>query len=130
VARAKRQYRTTQLARSYWYRVVVTDRGSTRALGDPLRVETNPPQTFALLSAGPNPSRGALEATFQLAHVADITLELFDTQGRRVATLAHGTWPAGIHKVELGGARPASGAYFIRYRHPQGEDIRRIAIVR
>jgi hypothetical protein len=28
------------------------------------------------------------------------------------------------------GAQPASGAYFIRYRHPQGEDLRRIAIVR
>jgi hypothetical protein len=122
--------RSTEPARSYWYRVVATDRGTTRALADPLRVETNPPQTFALLSTGRNPSPGALEATFQLAHAADITLELFDTQGRRVATLAHGTWPAGIHKASLVGGQPASGAYFIRYRHPQGEDLRRIAIVR
>src|SRR5205814_5703429 len=34
--------RTTEPARSYWYRVVATDRGTTRALGDPVRVETNP----------------------------------------------------------------------------------------
>ena len=122
--------RTTEPARSYWYRLVATDRGTTRPLGDAVRVETDPPTRFALLSTGANPSPGALEATFQLAHAADITLELFDTQGRRVATLAHGTWPAGIHKASLGGAQPPSGAYFLRYRHPQGEDLRRIAIVR
>jgi hypothetical protein len=122
--------RTTEPARSYWYRVVAIDRGTTRALGDPLRVETNPPQTFALLNTGPNPSSGAVEATFQLAHAAEITLELFDAQGRRVATLAHGTWPAGIHRANWAGARPASGLYLARYRHPGGEDLRRIAIVR
>jgi len=42
-------------------------------------VETNAPQIIALLSTGPNPSPGALESTFEPAHAADITLELFDS---------------------------------------------------
>jgi hypothetical protein len=122
--------RTAAPARSYWYRLVATDRGATRALGEPIRVDTDPPTRFALLGTGPNPSRGAVEATFQLAHAADITLEMFDALGRRVATLASGPWPAGIHHANWAGARPASGVYLVRYRHPGGEDLRRIAIVR
>jgi hypothetical protein len=122
--------RTTAPARSYWYRLVATDRGLTRALAEPIQVWTAPPTRFALLGTGPNPSPGAVEATFQLAHPAEITLELFDAQGRRVATLARGTWSAGIHRANWAGARPASGVYLVRYRHPGGEDLRRIAIVR
>jgi hypothetical protein len=122
--------RTTAPARTYWYRLVVTDRGLTRALGEPIRIETAPPTRFALLGTGPNPSPGAAEATFQLAHAAEIAVELFDAQGRRVATLASGSWPAGIHRAKWTGARPASGVYHIRYRYPGGEDFRRISIVR
>ena len=122
--------RTAAPALSYWYRLVATDRGLTRALGGPVRVETLPPTRFALLGTGPNPSPGTVEATFQLAHAAEITLELFDAQGRRIATLAHGSWPAGIHCASWAGARSASGVYLVRYRHPNGEDVRRIAIVR
>ena len=122
--------RTAEPARSYWYRLVATDRGITRALGEPIRVETPPPTRFALLGTGPNPSPGTVEATFQLPHAAEITLELFDAQGRRVATLARGSWPAGIHRADWAGARPASGIYVVRYRHPGGEDLRRVAIVR
>jgi hypothetical protein len=122
--------RSAMPARTYWYRLVVTDRGTTRALGEPLRVDTDPPTRFALLGTGPNPSPGTLEASFQLAHAADIALELFDMQGRRVATLARGTWPAGIHRAKWSEARPAPGLYLVRYRHPGGEDRRRIAFVR
>jgi len=122
--------RTTAPARSYWYRLVATDRGLTRALGEPIQVEAAPPTRFALLGTGPNPSPGAVEATFQLAQPADITLELFDAQGRLVATLARGSWPAGIQHATRAGAQLASGIYLVRYRHPGGEDLRRIAIVR
>jgi hypothetical protein len=122
--------RTAAPARSYWYRLVATDRGVTRALGELIRVETAPPTRFALLGTGPNPSPGAFEATFQLAHAADITLEFFDAQGRRVATIARGKWPAGIHRANWGGAKASPGVYLVRYRHPGGEDLRRIAVVR
>ncbi len=122
--------RSTAPARSYWYRLVATDRGVTRALGEPIHVDTAPPQRFALLGTGPNPAPGAFEATFQLAHAADITLELFDAQGRRVATLARGAWPAGIHHASWAATHAASGLYLVRYRHPAGEDLRRIALVR
>lgn len=122
--------RTAAPARSYWYRLVVTDRGLTRALGEAIRVETPAPTRFALLGTGPNPSPGTVEATFQLPQASEITLDLFDAQGRRVATLARGSWPAGIHRAPLAGPRPASGVYLVRYRYPGGEDLRRIAVVR
>jgi hypothetical protein len=122
--------RTAEPALAYWYRLVATDRGLTRVLGEPIRVETPPPTRFALLRTGSNPSPGPVEVAFQLAHAAEITLELYDTQGRRVATLARGSWPAGIHRANWAGARPASGVYLVRYRHPAGEDLRRIAVVR
>src|SRR5204863_428801 len=75
--------------RHYWYRLLVTDRGVTRVLGSPIQV-TTPAARFALGSTGPNPAHGSIDVEFQLPRPADIALDLFDPQGRRVATLDRG----------------------------------------
>jgi hypothetical protein len=116
---------------SYWYRLIARDRGTTRVLGEPIEVVTAPAAVFALRRSGPNPANGPLEVEFQLAHAADIALELFDPQGRRVASLARGTWPDGVHGATWSGGRTAPpGVYLLRYRYPGGEVRRRIVLTR
>jgi hypothetical protein len=67
---------------------------------------------------------------FELGAQAATELEVFDVQGRLVASPARGVWPAGRHAVEWSGrsdgGRPRSGIYLIRYRYPGGEARRRV----
>ena len=79
---------------------------------------------------GANPSRGPVQIEFELRERAAIQLDVFDVQGRLVASLARGVWPAGRHTVEwsglAGNARLPGGLYLVRYRYPGGEDKRRV----
>ncbi len=79
------------------------------------------PSVFArlALSAGPNPTRGALRFALTLGEEADARLDVFDVGGRRVATPLAGRLAAGQRSLEwepadATGARLATGVYFAR----------------
>jgi hypothetical protein len=78
-----------------------------------------PVAAFAIESVSPNPAAGPVQIGFALPVEAPIRLTVVDVQGRTVATLAEGRWPAGRHAVRwLGGdgaARRGAGVYFVRY---------------
>lgn len=123
--------RTVAPAKRYWYRLLATDRAVTRSLGAPIEAAAEPPERFALSMAGPNPSPSTVEVEFALATAANIALDVFDPQGRHVVTLARGQWPAGVHRASWSDAgRAPAGLYFLRYRHPAGQEQRRILLVR
>lgn len=78
------------------------------------------------LHAYPNPSRGAV--TFARSGAAPSMLDLFDAQGRRIATLDPGAGAAGTQWVWDGldatGRRAQPGILFARARDPQSRTIR------
>jgi hypothetical protein len=49
------------------------------------------------------PNTGPLEVAWAMPHASDVTLEVLDLQGRRVATLVHGMEPAGAHESSWDG---------------------------
>jgi flagellar hook assembly protein FlgD len=71
---------------------------------------------------------------FFLAQAAAIEIDVFDVQGRRVASPARGEWSAGAHviawdgRTRSGQSAPA-GLFLVRYRYPGGQDRRRIVRV-
>ena len=72
-----------------------------------------------LLLAAPNPLRGEASLRFALETASDVRLEVFSAAGRRVATLAEGTFGAGVHPVTwkasgADGRAVAPGVYFAR----------------
>jgi hypothetical protein len=76
------------------------------------------PAALAFALEGANPSRGAPGFRFELPKASSVTISLYDVSGRRVATLANGSYSAGVHHVSWGrsdfyGGRPA-GVYFAR----------------
>ena len=85
----------------------------------------------ALYFAPPSPNPAGREGTmlrFGLPMETQVTLTLFDQQGRRVRELAHGTWPAGAHAIRWdgrddAGREVASGIYFARLE-TQGRSLR------
>jgi hypothetical protein len=120
--------------RTYWYRLVNTSSGRNEVLGSPLEVGADNHAAYALRRVSPNPASGPLRFEFELAHVAPISLDMYDMQGRAVATLARGSWPAGRHTVAWSAATSSKeagpGVYFVRYRFPGGHQDARLVRIR
>ncbi len=71
----------------------------------------------------PNPSAGGVSLRFALPAAAHVRLELLDCTGRRVRTLADGSFAAGAHALAWDGAgedgrAAAPGLYFARLATP------------
>jgi hypothetical protein len=119
------------LDRTYWYRLVALEGGETMVIGSPIAVQAGLSPAFRLLEVGPNPGGGPVVITFALKHSATIAIDVYDVQGRRVASPGRGSWPTGTHTVEWNGrthqgeTAPA-GLYFLRYQFPGGQDRRAI----
>ena len=100
------------------------------------RVPTGPdlPTQFALHSAHPNPFSRATSLRFDLPRASDVRIEVFDVQGRRVATLTNGRVEAGRHAAEWNGTtesggHAAAGVYLCRMRAGDFTAQKRIALL-
>jgi hypothetical protein len=68
--------------------------------------------------------------TLSLAYAAEVTLDLHDASGNRIARLAEGTMEAGTHRISSDNIQLASGVYL--YRLSVGGTVRtgRVVVVR
>jgi hypothetical protein len=87
-----------------------------------------PPEAATILGAPiPNPFAGASHLPFTIPRAGHVRLEVFDSLGRRVATLVDGRMEAGRHEVRWDGTdraeRPLPAGVYI-YRLEAG-DVRR-----
>ncbi|MFH2035999.1 MAG: T9SS type A sorting domain-containing protein [Candidatus Zixiibacteriota bacterium] len=72
------------------------------------------PGEFKLAQNYPNPFNPVTSIEFALAEKSEITLEVFNVLGRKVATIAEGEYSAGIHRVDWDASNDPSGIYFYR----------------
>ncbi len=93
------------------------------------RAEQVVPQKVSLTSY-PNPiqRQGTLE--YALPEAGDVTLEVYDVLGRRVATLEQGRKKAGRHTARLETGRLSSGVYFGRLEAGGETRTQKITVVR
>ncbi|MBI1799891.1 MAG: choice-of-anchor D domain-containing protein [Candidatus Eisenbacteria bacterium] len=101
----------------------------------PLSSGPGAPAAFALDPAFPNPLAATALIRYALPRRSEVTLEVFDLQGERVATLVRGTLDAGDHQAlfravsEDGRALP-SGVYFCRLRAGNFSASRKMLVMR
>jgi hypothetical protein len=62
----------------------------------------------------PNPFNPTTAISYQLLVTSHVSLKVFDTAGRLVATLVDGAQAVGTHEVAFDGSRLPSGLYFLR----------------
>ena len=99
-----------------------------------LGVTGGEPRVISLLRPIPNPAREGAEVRYALPRDEAVSLILFDEQGRQVRVLARGEATAGEHDVawdgrDDGGARVASGLYFLRLEAEGRRLTQRLAVV-
>ncbi|RJP74706.1 MAG: T9SS C-terminal target domain-containing protein [Candidatus Zixiibacteriota bacterium] len=77
-------------------------------------VTASTPEDFTVLKAYPNPFNPATALSFELPSAAHVSLRVYDTAGRLVATLADGWKEAGSYQVPFQSFTLASGVYVAR----------------
>jgi hypothetical protein len=77
----------------------------------PGEVAVAAPTTFAVTGAYPNPFNPSTSISFTLPEASRVTLNVYDVNGRQVASLVNGTLNAGSHKVTFDGSSLSSGVY-------------------
>ena len=100
------------------------------------RLEAPSPTAFALHSSRPNPAGvdGTVIA-FDLPIATRVSLELFDVLGRRVASIAKGTYPAGYHTAtwdlrDASGSAVPPGVYVYRLIAGEFHERRKLSVLR
>ena len=92
--------------------------------------EDGPGAALSNLAVSPNPASRRATVRLTLDASQDVTVGLYDALGRRVATLAQGTLPAGETALDLPTAKLPAGVYVVRV---QGEGLvltQQISVVR
>ncbi|MDA0874693.1 MAG: T9SS type A sorting domain-containing protein [Bacteroidetes bacterium] len=98
----------------------------------PTETEEEPtlPLRLEIGSAWPNPFSQSLTITWTAPVSTTARVEVFDVQGRRVATLFDGAVPAGRQEVGWEAGALVPGAYWIRVGTPEGTVTRSVVHIR
>jgi len=87
------------------------------------------PETFSL-SASPNPFNPSSALSFQLLANSRVSLRVYDTAGREVATLVEGWREAGAHEVTFDASGLPSGIYFARLRSDGLTQVQKLILLK
>lgn len=88
------------------------------------------PSEFGLENNYPNPFNPATIISYELPAASDVTLEVFDMLGRRVAVLVDEAVSAGRHEVHFDAGSLSSGVYIYRIRANQFVQTRQMVLVK
>lgn len=88
------------------------------------------PTEIALEQNYPNPFNPGTVITFALPEAGRVRLDVFNTLGQQVATLADGVWSAGRHDVVFDASGMTSGLYLYRLQVGQTSITRSMMLVK
>lgn len=88
------------------------------------------PEQFALQQNYPNPFNPSTVISFQLSVNSHVTLQVFDVNGREVATLVDGNLEAGAHNVTFAPRDFAGGIYFYKITAGKFSQTRKAVLVK
>jgi subtilisin family serine protease len=93
-------------------------------------ISSKVPLEFDLNQNYPNPFNPETQIRFGLPEDSKVTIEVFNLQSQKVATLADGYYEAGYHSVTFKGANYPSGIYFYRTVAGEFQDIKRMLLIK
>ena len=92
--------------------------------------ETAIPQSFSLSSIFPNPFNSKAEIQFDLARSGVISIDLMNTSGQTIRSLATGFHGTGTHIIPLNGKNLSTGIYFVRLAFENQHRIERLILLK
>ena len=100
--------------------------GAAAGTGSPGSV----PKDFSLRQNYPNPFNPSTTIRYELPRGTNVTIEVYNSAGQRVAVLVDAGQSAGTHEVTFEGRSLASGAYFCRMQAGDYQETMKMLLVR
>ncbi len=93
------------------------------------------PSSFRVFQNYPNPFNPTTKIQFKLPATTDVKVEVFNSLGAKIATLANGKLSAGAHTLEWNGysssgQQAASGVYFYRVVTPKQSVTKKMLLIK
>ena len=88
------------------------------------------PVAYELRQNYPNPFNPTTQIQFDIPEQSEVTLEVFNVMGQRVAVLAGGSYQAGQHTVEFDATNLASGIYIYRLQAGSFDQTQKMMLVK
>jgi hypothetical protein len=85
---------------------------------------------FKLVGNYPNPFNPTTTIRFEVAQAMDLSLQVFDVNGRLIRTLAHGRYAQGSYDVGFDGSDLSSGLYFARLTGASRSDLMKLILMK
>jgi len=102
--------------------------GDTSAVGPP-PIQRHP-RAGLQISLGPNPANPFVVASFELRVASNMSLEVYDLLGRKVAELASGFHLPGEYRYLWDAGNRAAGMYFVRLRAGEEKRFEKLVLLK
>ncbi|MCH8556578.1 MAG: T9SS type A sorting domain-containing protein [Balneolia bacterium] len=93
-------------------------------------LESELPVSTQLLNPYPNPFNPATIIPFLVGSPGEVTIDVYDINGRLVARLLNENRLTGEHHVRWDASGQASGIYIIQLRTAEGQEVRKVSFVK
>jgi hypothetical protein len=123
---------------NYFYVVTATDEAGNESMRSAevtnaltgLKDATAVPVAYELAQNYPNPFNPTTHIKFALKAAGHVTLQIFDLNGREVATLIDQEMNAGFHAMEWNAATMASGIYFYQLTTENFAQVKKMTLMK
>ncbi len=88
------------------------------------------PQRYALRQNYPNPFNPSTKIGFELPQAADVTINLYNVLGQKVAVLLNEHKAAGYHSVDFNAAHLSAGIYYYEIKAGRFHQFKKMALVK
>lgn len=115
----------------YLYRLNQVDyNGNTNVYVLNSEIIVGVPNKFDLSQNYPNPFNPVTKINYELPEDLNVSLKVYDINGKEVAALVNEVKAAGYHTVEFNGMNMASGIYFIRLNAGQFSSVKKMNLIK
>ncbi|MFZ0454260.1 MAG: T9SS type A sorting domain-containing protein [Ignavibacteriaceae bacterium] len=88
------------------------------------------PDEFSLCQNYPNPFNPTTNIEFQIAKSGFVSLKIYNTLGKEVATLVNEERPAGIYDIKFDASKLTSGIYFYKLQNDNHSQVKKMVILK
>lgn len=93
-------------------------------------VFSTPPDEYISLSTHPNPFNAETDLTFALPEAGEVSLIVYNIQGREIARLVEGWHSAGQYEVTFNGIKLANGIYFAQLISVKSNQTQKLLLIK
>jgi len=101
---------------NYNYRLKQIDFDGTIEYSNEVLAEVGAPRNFALMQNYPNPFNPSTTIEFSIPEASNISIEIYNVIGERVASLLNQSLDAGYHKINFNASNLPSGTYIYQLK--------------